>query len=87
MGLISPAFASCKQRLQALASRDNGEFLALLLHDKVLLQAVRPDAGGEFLDEALILRLADVALERDELVEGDFGSVVVMVVLLLGFGF
>ena len=73
-GLDIAFLRKLQQRLEALASGDNGEFLAVLLHDKILLQAVRPDAGGKFRDETLVLRLADVARERDELVEGYFDS-------------
>jgi hypothetical protein len=75
------------QGLEALPARDNGEFLSLLLYDEVLLQAMRLDAGCEFVNETLVLGFPDVAREGHKLAEGDGldGGVSHGVVLLFGF--
>ncbi len=70
-----PGLGEQQERRQSLASGDNGELLALLFHDEILLQAVRLDAGGKFVNETLVLRLADVAFELGQLVQGNVHDV------------
>jgi len=68
-GLDLSVLRQLQQRPKALASRDNGVFLALGFDDKVLLQAVGLDARGKLINESFVLRLADVARKLRELVE------------------